>query len=1741
MSLTNGTFLNGQLAFSLSDITYLLRMVRVGDIRSSDGTNNASNEAYFVSNPQNGSEFSPFIRLSGLTSYDNGVNSPNRIGSNGVALPNERVISNTVSATNPADLNMPQTGGWNNLLMSVGQYIDHGLDFINKGGNGTYTISDIPGDGAVGAMNSTRATPAPGTGTSTTNPTSYNNTTTPWVDQNQTYGSDPVITDLLRVTLRDAGGNVVRDGDGNLVKTQYLLSGAEGLPTYYDILINNGVDQAALDAILNSAAVQTAHANYSQAFANFATQGNAAFNIVTPADRAAMQAAQAAIAALPGYVTNGLVPGANGQILLGDASSQASGFPGLPGDVLSLTQHYIAGDLRANENVALTAFHEVFHSQHNLIADQISAAINAANTDADPANNITNVSGEDIFQMARIVMGAQYQRMVFDQFMVAMTGGIATGVADPPALLPNGLPAGAVVNEHGFLGWFPEVDASISQEFATAAFRVGHSQIYNSLGGLDADRLTASADPIVVASADNLANVQQATEVIERSLVDLFLNPAGVELMGGSASILAGNARVPAQQVDTFLTDAVRNLLVGRPQDLGALNIARGREMGTVSLNEFRQAVYEFFLATGVASSLGNAASDISAGIVDPLAADPVNLILETLRPYSNWADFGHNLRDWQPSLDANGNALAFDINDPATWGTSALRDAFMALYGAPVGVTPTVNPDGTVTPSASPYGVGGDRANLNNDWGLDNVDLWIGGLAEESVFTVTAEGALPSLMGSTFTFILQEQFDRLQDADRHYYKTDLAGTDLLDQMASFTFTDMLRSSLGAGAQYIHSNTFQTFTLNDLAGDVVTFTGDTDPALTNDLIIANAQDNIINGDLGSDDIRGGDGNDVLDGGVGEDYLYGQGGDDTLRGGVDGTVDFLFGGDGNDLLDASNPDQESGDDMSGGNGNDTLLGSAHGDIMDAGMGNDLVNGGDGADAIEGDSGQADAVNQYGADTLNGGAGADKIIGGGNGDTINGGADSDILHGDWSATANAEIMARAIRDGNGVITGTLMPLLPDTDMVVVMDEINPITGVAFTAAELAEFKAYIESLRVNPNGTPNTRGPQPLFKVVPYVGPQGNDVLSGEDGTDTMFGDGGNDTLTPGTAADLVFGGQGFDTLEYGTQATIDRTIEIIDSKPAATGDTQSQVDGQVIAVGDTDTFFGIESVNLSAGTSDRIRRNEGNGAVNSTISLNPSGGGVFDGLNFSGAEFVEGGLGSDTVNGTGSNDLFTLNGSNGFTTAGMTFTGMEVVNANAGIDTITGTGSNDAFSVTAANTATANGITYNQVERIDGGVGVDTVAFQGNLAEFSIEGRVVNPNGGLFSQASDLNGDGFISVTRTAAPSDVMQVNNIEQLQFSDQLIDITIPITAPTNIRWNGVVPPNSALPGAGAVIANLSATDTDTTAGFIYALEPVGSSPGFAVSNTGVVTRIGSAMAVNQTYALNIRVTDTTGAQRVETFTLKTGASASNTIVAVDSTDHIIYGLGGNDTLTGNSGDDVLNGQAGSDTLNGGAGRNILNGGIGNDTYLVEDADDIVVEIAEGGTDTVNASITYSLGAHVENLILAGGGNINATGNTLNNLIIDNSGHNILDGGVGNDTVIGGVGNDTVIGGAGSDRLTGGNGADTFIFAVGDSVSGRRDILTDLEIGTDSIDGPINFTFSANAVKENVASLTASNINTVVTTGGTFGIGQAATFTFGNQTFLAMNTNNTAGFQNTDTLIDITGYTGDLSTLVIA
>ena len=203
-----------------------------------------------------------------------------------------------------------------------------------------------------------------------------------------------------------------------------------------------------------------------------------------------------------------------------------------------------------------------------------------------------------------------------------------------------------------------------------------------------------------------------------------------------------------------------------------------------------------------------------------------------------------------------------------------------------------------------------------------------------------------------------------------------------------------------------------------------------------------------------------------------------------------------------------------------------------------------------------------------------------------------------------------------------------------------------------------------------------------------------------------------------------------------------------------------------------------------------------------------------------------------------------------------------------------------------------------------------------------------------------------------------------------------------------------------------------------------------YVVDNAGdIVTEV----AAGGTDSVQASVTYTLGAE-VENLTL-TGTGAING--------------------TGNALDNGLTGNTGANRLDGGLGADTMTGGGGNDTYVVDNAGDVVVEAASGGTDTVESSVTYTLGAEVENLTLTGTAAINGTGNALNNMLTGNAAANVLTGGAGNDTLNGGAGIDTLVGGAGND-----------IYVV--DVLG--DIVTELASeGTDQVQTALTYTLGAN------------------------------------------------------------------------
>jgi Ca2+-binding RTX toxin-like protein len=137
-------------------------------------------------------------------------------------------------------------------------------------------------------------------------------------------------------------------------------------------------------------------------------------------------------------------------------------------------------------------------------------------------------------------------------------------------------------------------------------------------------------------------------------------------------------------------------------------------------------------------------------------------------------------------------------------------------------------------------------------------------------------------------------------------------------------------------------------------------------------------------------------------------------------------------------------------------------------------------------------------------------------------------------------------------------------------------------------------------------------------------------------------------------------------------------------------------------------------------------------------------------------------------------------------------------------------------------------------------------------------------------------------------------------------------------------------------------------------------------------------------------------------------------TVLVGDGNENTLIGGNNIDTLFGMGGDDVLKGAGGNDALIGGTGDDIMLGGTGHDVYVVDSANDDVVEFANQGIDWIEAYVDYTLAEHVDNMRLMGTGDLNATGNSTSNYLDGNNGDNVLDGKGGSDFLEGGGGNDT-------------------------------------------------------------------------------------------------------------------------------
>ncbi|MCA8971784.1 MAG: peroxiredoxin [Planctomycetes bacterium] len=203
-------------------------------------------------------------------------------------------------------------------------------------------------------------------------------------------------------------------------------------------------------------------------------------------------------------------------------------------------KYFLAGDIRANEQVGLTAMHTLFVREHNYWADAVRAAI-------------PSLDGRLIYEISRTIVVAEMQAITYREFLPLLLG-------------PNAIPP--------YRGYLPRVDSGIANIFATAAYRVGHTMLSPQILRLEADGSMHALGALPLAEA--------------------FFNPDELSATGIDP-ILRGLAFQRAQAVDPFVVDDVRNFLFGPPGaggfDLVALNIQRGRDHGLPTYNDVRQRV----------------------------------------------------------------------------------------------------------------------------------------------------------------------------------------------------------------------------------------------------------------------------------------------------------------------------------------------------------------------------------------------------------------------------------------------------------------------------------------------------------------------------------------------------------------------------------------------------------------------------------------------------------------------------------------------------------------------------------------------------------------------------------------------------------------------------------------------------------------------------------------------------------------------------------------------------------------------------------------------------------------------------------------------------------------------------------------------------------------------------------------------------------------------------------------------
>ncbi len=1526
-----------------------------------------------------------------------------------------RIISNLVvdmSAANPslpADvIGNPSTDGilapTNAFFTFFGQFFDHGLDFIDKGGMGTVSITILPNDPFLpaGVIPLTRATLRdPNTGLLDANGVT-NSSSAPLVEQSQTYGQLETTAPYLMEY------SALGVATGRLVTHTDPVTGVESMATWADIKAN---------ALLGLGVTLT---------------DEHILNLPDPADGVTLTGqAFANDLAHNANPSGGLTPD-----LDGDVNNIFAPRPAGTYDDELLDAHKIAGDARANENVVLTSIHQAFHSEHNRIALMLQD-LNAQQILVNPLAVV--LAGDDLFNAAKLINEMQYQHFAFEEFARRLSPNIDAFADYEVAINPN-----------------------VSAEFSQAIYRLGHSmltdsvQAVNAAGQIDEQTLvTAFLNPVefddVGAGAFVEGQTRQQHNLIDEHIVTSLRNfLVGLPLDLAAINIARGrDVGLPTlnQLREQLLNDTGEGTLAPYTSwtDFGAhmlhpgslvnfiaayardATVAAARNAGD---NEEARRLAQVAIDDGTFEGGGALSADLGfwdidlwlGALAEEKALGPGGVVglLGTTADFI----FATQLRSLQ-----DGDRLYYLAR---LGGTNILDEIeasrFGDLFERGTGARHT---NGDIFGTADEYV---ELSALNTNTFTSPAGNWmevIGGTTLAD--TIIAGAGNDTLWG-------EDGDDTLNGGDGN---DDINGGDGDDTIHGGAGDDFIRGN--AGADTIHGDAGVDHIFGGAGNDVIDAGDGVDEVFGgfgDDEIDGGAQDDGIFGQEGDDVIRGGAGSDVLDGGSQNDHLSGGGAGDTLISGSGYNV--LVGGPGADVLDGTFGDYDlaSYADSSVGLTIDLAGVLSTGDAMgDTYLGIEEVGGTPFIDQILGDAGdntlsgrgggsaffgEVNAANDLVGDTLDGGAGNDVLYDNpGLGDTLIGGAgvDQAVFLGRVS-TDFTDPFGSIGTTGNGTLvetaTGAENTLLSIQELAFDDGIWSTVTGVGWLP-----LLGVVESSPLSVNGVsldPNFTNDIQLNDGAPIPAGFSPGILVGT--IEVFDRDNFNGPVNP-----IVLGGPD------AAQFQIRNPENPIGPATPPFQDTVL-ADGSPGQDGIFDLFTQqIYFVGVVPGAANAFVNYEVQQTYNITLAHNDIDGG--SGINF-------------TVEVTDTNDNAPL-----FTSPDQ----VSVWNTTAVTDVVYRATATDVDTVSTA----VNG---NLDYTLDTSppAGSDNALFvMTNNGEVKFD--TVNPGNGVYL-LDLLVDDGVTTPTAKRVEIRVTDVNAPLVFVGGNQIVAENTPAaTVILDVDATDPDDPFMIMPVTyelDPMVGDNSLFTIDAMTGELrFIASPDFENPqDMGGNNVYDVTITGFHGVGSSTHNVTVEVTD-------ETIGVVINGTAGNDVVLPNFTTLIvpptlpttendtIFGMAGIDVLDGGAGDDTIFGGAGADVLLGGTGNDTLEGGEGNDTVNGGSGIDTVVFNGQlsGFTPTAlndDGSIVYTdrtfddgnegsdTLSDIEFITLSLGGiwevNLGTTGGDL--LTSSEVHWDIMNGGAGNDTLMGGNNPNILGGGSGNDIIIGGTGSsDTAMF----------------------------------------------------------------------------------------------------------